>query len=345
MPANCLTTMPLTRIRDHFCLALLLGCLSLLAFYWLVSYLLLQQSSFQLLLPAPRLARGHAFSPAGKVYIQTQGRLGNILYQYAMLLSVRHITGRHVYLVSETDLNDIFRNITIPILKHSVELDSKIKRLPTKSEYMSGVFMPNFTNNLSGEDILLCCYFQSQKYFNEILDTVKKEFIFKENIQTAVHTILHRARLDILGDNDTHPVRFIGIHVRRGDLKQKGPYDSGYRMASVSYFLKAKSFFKKRFPERLLFVVTTDDKLWVQEHLSGPDTYISQQTSAAADMALLAACNDTIMSVGTYGWWAGFLAGGLKIYYSEYKAKNSTADEMFSTEDKYCTPDWIPMGD
>ena len=345
MPADCLTTMPLTKIREHFCLALFLGCLSLLAFYWLASYLLPQQSSFQLLLPAPRLDRNYAFSSAGKVYLQTRGRLGNILYQYAMLLSVRHITGKRVYLVSETDLIDIFRNITIPILKHSWGLDAKIKSLPTLSEHRPGGFMPNFTNNLSHGDILLCCYFQSQKYFNGILDTVKKEFTFKENIQTAVQTILHRARLDILGDNGTHPVRFIGIHARRGDLKRKRSYDTGYRMASVSYFLKAKSFFKKRFQERLLFVVTTDDKHWVQEHLSGSDTYISQQTSAVADMALLAACNDTIMSVGTYGWWAGFLAGGLKIYYTEYKAKNSAADEKFSTEDKYCTPDWIPMGD
>ena len=150
-----------------------------------------------------------------------------------MLLSVKNRTGRPVYLVSETDLKTIFPYLTIPILKHSVELNARIKRLPRKQEYMPGIFTPNFTNDLSSNDIMLCCYFQSQKYFSGILDTVKREFTFNENIQTAVQMILHRVRLDILGDNYTQAVRFVGIHVRRGDLTLQVNHDGGYRLPSV----------------------------------------------------------------------------------------------------------------
>ena len=50
------------------------------------------------------------------------------------------------------------------------------------------------------------------------------------------------------------------------------------------------------------------------------------EASAGYDLSLLAACNHTIQSYGSYSFWAGFLAGGgrgkrisPRLYQSEHK--------------------------
>ena len=65
----------------------------------------------------------------------------------------------------------------------------------------------------------------------------------------------------------------------------------------------------------LLFDVTFEDKLWVQQYLNGTDTDISTSANPANDLALRAACNGAIMSFSTFAWWVSFLAGGKTIYF------------------------------
>ena len=50
------------------------------------------------------------------------------------------------------------------------------------------------------------------------------------------------------------------------------------------------------------------------------------------------------MSVGTFGWWAGWLGGGDVIYYTKPHAPGSMKDKMFSRED-FFPLHWIGIGD
>jgi Glycosyl transferase family 11 len=64
--------------------------------------------------------------------------------------------------------------------------------------------------------------------------------------------------------------------------------------------------------------------------------------SGEVDLAILSKCNHTIMTVGTYGWWAGFLSGGITTYYKDFPRQNSYLSSTFSKED-FFPPHWIAL--
>lgn len=73
-------------------------------------------------------------------------------------------------------------------------------------------------------------------------------------------------------------------------------------------------YFRQRYPKRL-FVVASDDMDWCQDHLKPVDGDLAfagnrNAASPAADMALLASCNHSIITYGNFGFWSAYLAGG-----------------------------------
>ena len=283
----------------------------------------------------------------GKIYLKIRGRLGNELFMYAMLLSLGHNTSRPVYIISnnKTNLSLIFEGISVPTVKLTTKLAKKVNRLPVRKEIHSGIYTRNFASSLPYTDVEICCYFQSFKYFHFMRETIKKELVFRRQIRESVQNILRQASASHFGETNDEDIRYVGLHVRRGDVQDLKRYKKGYRVPKLSYYLKAKNYFMKRYTGPILFIVTTDNKEWVNRNLKASGTYISNATSASEDLALLAACNDTIMTLGTFGWWAGYLAGGKTVYYKNAIAKGSLLDRWTKLKDRYYKPDWIPMGD
>ena len=74
--------------------------------------------------------------------------------------------------------------------------------------------------------------------------------------------------------------------------------------------------------------------------------HFSPGLSREFDLALLAECNDSIMSVGTFGWWGGWLAGGDVIYFNHPIANRSNIgiNRLWVNED-FFWPTWIGMDD
>ena len=108
----------------------------------------------------------------------------------------------------------------------------------------------------------------------------------------------------------------------------------GAEEIGASYFLEAIDHFKEDFTEnQIYFVAVSDDPVWVKKHLGriaglvvagshGEDREGLEDPDELAlvgrdhldpvgrDLALLAACNHTIVSQGMFGVWGAFLAGG-----------------------------------
>jgi len=165
---------------------------------------------------------------------------------------------------------------------------------------------------------------------------------------------------------------YIGVHIRRSDMV----IDSKYTVADVGYFRRAVHFMMRTFSlHQLVFVVCSDDLYWskynfpaavsrVMSHVTvandngnpSNDTTIkasaanfsrafvvfSERHEAEEDLAILSSCNHTIMTVGTYGWWGGYLAGGITIYYRNFPAKTSELWHWFSHKDHF-PPNWIGL--
>ena len=111
----------------------------------------------------------------------------------------------------------------------------------------------------------------------------------------------------------------------------------GEKEMGASYFIEATDHFREDFPdEQIYFVAVSDDPAWVVKHLGkitglvvagshgedGKDHLdpegrdhlnhvdMDHLDPVGRDLALLAACNHTIVSQGMYGAWGAFLAGG-----------------------------------
>ena len=91
------------------------------------------------------------------------------------------------------------------------------------------------------------------------------------------------------------------------------------------------SLFRKKFPKKrynLVFIYVSDDPEWGRQYLKNKkgskNLFIIGNSSDADgkhDLALLASCNHTIQSYGSFTYFAGFLAGGLRIipeHFDEY---------------------------
>jgi len=125
--------------------------------------------------------------------------------------------------------------------------------------------------------------------------------------------------------------------------------DYGYTTPDAHYFASAMRYFVDRF-ERVQFVVASNDVDWCRrnlDHFSTTQqrhvnvTYLRHQ-SRGHDFAVLASCQHSIMSTGTYGWWAAWLARGITIYYADWPRNGSELASKFSRED-FFLPSWIGM--
>jgi len=124
----------------------------------------------------------------------------------------------------------------------------------------------------------------------------------------------------------------IGIHVRRTDqFAGHGAKDPG-----IDYFAAALHMLQYSGSHA---VVCTDDPEWIRSHALFDGMHLCNG-SPEEDMGVLASCPDLIMSVGTFGWWAGYLRSfkGRTIYYPTPFLRELDYHEHFPAH-------WTPVSD
>ena len=136
---------------------------------------------------------------------------------------------------------------------------------------------------------------------------------------------------------DNVPI-LVGIQVRRGD-KVNNPH--GWLVPPREYFTRAMEHFKKKF-KKIYFVVASEDKNWAKANIVGKDVLLSSSPDDLLELALLTLCDHTIMSVGTFSWWAAFLAGGDVVYYKNHTRPNTRAGNVYN-DDQFFLPHWKGM--
>ncbi|XP_037796398.1 galactoside 2-alpha-L-fucosyltransferase 3-like [Penaeus monodon] len=81
------------------------------------------------------------------------------------------------------------------------------------------------------------------------------------------------------------------------------------------YFTRALNHYRQKFSNGVAFVAASDDMAFVRQRLGHhPDVYFSKGASPFEDMALLSSCNHSIVTLGSFGFWTGYLAGGEVVY-------------------------------
>ena len=143
------------------------------------------------------------------------GGLGNIMFQYASLYGICKSNAMIPALDKKSSLLTVFPSLPIKLLDEiqPVELWSHFLEAEP-AMYDQRALSLNF-----GKNILLKGRFQSWRYFDNSKDDLRRQFTFISSTEYAAeqfltHTyVLHRER----SPDTNSEVKFIGIHVKRGD--------------------------------------------------------------------------------------------------------------------------------
>uniref|UniRef100_UPI00398F34AC galactoside alpha-(1,2)-fucosyltransferase 2-like n=1 Tax=Pristiophorus japonicus TaxID=55135 RepID=UPI00398F34AC len=265
--------------------------------------------------------------------INSIGRLGNQMGEYATLYALAKLNGHPAYMLPSMAnyLSPIFKT-TLPTLHQSV-----IERIDWKNYYLHD-WMDDQYLNISGDYVKLSGYPCSWTFYHHIREEILREFTFHDFITEQTNVILRRIR------GERKNVTYVGVHVRRGDYVNVMPNVWKGVVADKKYLENAMAYFRNKYKD-VVFAVTSNGMDWCKKNIndSKGDVFFSddpKESSVAQDFSILAHCNHTIMTIGTFGYWAGYLAGGETIFLTNYTLPESNFLKLFKYEAAFL-PQWI----
>lgn len=194
------------------------------------------------------------------------------------------------------------------------------------------------------EHIMLFCYCQSFKYFEHMENEIRYMFQFRPDVKDRIKRnftyILSSINVPLTGN-----IVFVGIHVQRRNLFHFQTTD-GVCLANASYFINAMNYFKHKYINALvLYIISSDDIKWCRINLNFTNTFFlnSLNRDEYDDLAVLTSCDHVIMSIGSFGWWAGFLCSGEVIYFKDFAVPGSKYSEQYKDLVSYYPKHWVAM--
>lgn len=264
-------------------------------------------------------------TPAPYVVTRIFGGLGNQMFQYAVGYRLAKKLKVNLKLDISGYATDPLRKFTLGKLKISGGIATPADLAPfskrgtkamfgTLRRFLTGagvptptgyVQEPKFTFNpeiltLTNTPLYLDGYWQSEKYFIDVADDLRKEFCV-----AAEPTGDNRLMLQRIGSADA-----VCLHIRRGDYVKNQHTNSVHGTASLEYYYTAIQHIQSIHPRLELFVFS-DDVGWVREnlHTTVPTTFVDHNgpDSDYEDLRLMSSCKHHIMANSTFSWWAAWL--------------------------------------
>lgn len=251
------------------------------------------------------------------IIIKFRGGLGNQLFQYALYKNMEK-KGKEVY----GDLNfyrlevDRHRNFQLPFLGLSVSeaAPADVDRLYGKETNIFDLISRKYglkksyfrekpyrieKEIFSYENIYLDGYWQSELYFREISDQIKRDIkweFYPENLKR-----IQEYETEICESES------VSIHVRRGDyLNNTRMYGN---ICTLQYYRMAMEKIMGE-KENIRFFVFSDDIAWAKENLSEKNVVFVEggsEDDGYQDMYLMSLCKSNIIANSSFSWWAAYL--------------------------------------
>ncbi|XP_040204122.1 galactoside alpha-(1,2)-fucosyltransferase 2-like [Rana temporaria] len=260
-------------------------------------------------------------------------RLGNKIGEYAALYALAKLNGHQAYILPgmHNELGRIFK-IKLPVLHQDIA-----DRIKWRKYRLKDWMLPEYSN-ISGQYVKLFGSPCSWTFYHHIREEILQEFTFQDYIKEEANSYLAN-----LKGNRTN-VTFIGVHVRRGDYIWVMAHERKGVVGDKNYVQKAMDYFRNKY-DNPLFVVTSDGMDWCKENINtslGDVNFAGDGKigSPTRDFALLVHCNHTIMTIGTFGYWAAYLVGGETIYLTNFTLPDSPYLNIFKYEVSFL-PEWI----
>ncbi|KAM9299442.1 galactoside alpha-(1,2)-fucosyltransferase 2-like [Gastrophryne carolinensis] len=266
--------------------------------------------------------------------VQPAGRLGNLMGEYATLYALAKLHRRQAYILPRmhSELSGMFK-IRLPVLQRMAAKQVQWKMCNIDHNWMSKEYY-----NMSGEYVKITGYPYSWTFYHHLREEIVQEFTFHDFVKKRTNYYLN----NIQGNRSN--VTFIGVHVRRGDYVEIMKRTKKGVVANKEYLQKAMNYFRNKY-KHSLFVVTSNGMDWCKKNIDNSlgDVHFvgdGKEEAPFRDFALLAHCNHTIMTIGTFGYFAAYLAGGETIYLTNYTLPGYPRITNFTYETAFL-PEWI----
>ena len=268
------------------------------------------------------------------IIVRLVGGLGNQLFQYA--------SARHSAEINNTDLKiDLSEFQKYQLHRYSLGHFNIIENIATEDELQATNeykekyfhFDPNFKS--IGDGVLLKGYWQSEKYFCDISDIIKREL----QLNTGLSTKGHEISMLIKNSNS------VSLHIRRCDYNSGSYSDQILDTLSMDYYVKAIEKLSAQ-EKNLRFFVFSDDPQWVKQNLKldYPSVYVDHNSAVTnyEDLHLMSLCQHNIIANSSFSWWGAWLNNNLaKKVYAPQKWFNANARNL---NDKDIIPDsWFKI--
>jgi hypothetical protein len=287
------------------------------------------------------------------IIVKLQGGLGNQLFQYAagLALAHRHNTSLKVdstFLKQDAKGHYTQRYLELPIfnteIKEANETDLSLftfnenkywRRLKKQVPHWFNTVVMN-ESQINVESIFfklpsntyLNGYWQSEKYFLEIRETLLQQLIIKpeylKNIENEVALIKSASQS-------------VAVHVRRGDYVTLSSANEFHGSCDVNYYQEAAN----QFSNATTFFVFSDDLEWCKQNLNFKSkTHYINSPTAYTDFYLMSQCQHQIIANSSFSWWAAWLNtnASKKII----APKHWFVDKSLNTSDIYPS-NWIKL--
>lgn len=248
--------------------------------------------------------------------VAISGGLGNQMFQYALCMAYKHrgiqikldISKYSYYKIHNNyELHKIFGvDDEIAILEeiklYGYRRDNRLIRWMQKTRFCKkSVYIENSTrfnpNVLQQDEKYIRGYWQTEKYFDDIRDSIIKKFQFPPITDQKLQEIVNHIK-------NTNSVSF---HIRRGDYLNHPLYRG---ICDSDYYVRAYEYLKVKLGDDLKIFVFSNDIDWVKENIKFPDMIfvdINSGENSYRDMQLMSLCKHNVIANSTFSWWGAWL--------------------------------------
>jgi hypothetical protein len=259
------------------------------------------------------------------ITVRLSGGMGNQMFEYACARALALRNGTEVrldltYLLDRTPRfflqpHFVFRNYDLDIF--SLPQDTKILRrkyppfigsvLIALDLFYHNIFKPKGTERqfqfdesilALGDGTYLDGKWQSEKYFAEYTDVIRKDFAQHDTLSPLSQKLAD----EIVSKNA------LCVHVRRGDFLKHTLFNT----TDETYFTRAVEEISKRTSIEAIYVFS-DDIEWCRQNLSFsyPTTFVGKEYSgpkSREQFYLMRQCKHFVIPNSTFSWWAAWLS-------------------------------------
>ncbi len=223
--------------------------------------------------------------------------------------------------------NSLSQKLQTKIKRRLYKMIEKLKPLYKRKYILEKTY--NFSPEVyrAGPDCFLSGVWQSEKYFKDIENIIKKEFILKNEPLIITKNLIEAIET----------CNSVSLHIRRGDYVSDKKTNQFHGSCPAEYYEKAIQIVSEKVPDPTFFIFS-DDMEWAKNNLK-----INYQTNFVSDknipdyeeIIIMSKCKHNIIANSSFSWWGAWL--------NENKSKIVIAPQKWFSSDNIDTKDLIPQ--